>query len=255
MLEEMAALEKNKTWELVSLPKGKKPVNYKWVYNVKQDPNGKIERYKARLVAKGYSQTYGIDYDETFALVVKMKMSTVRTLISCAANFGWPLYQLDVKNAFLHGVLWEEVYMETPPGFGTSQTHGKVLRLRKSLYELKQSPRAWFDRFRRAMCGMGYTQCNGDHNVFYRHFYRHSGRHIMILSVYVDDIIITGDDTFEMSQLKQKLSKEFEAKDLGQLRYFLGIEIVRSPKGIVLSQRKYVLDLLSDVGMLGCRVA
>jgi hypothetical protein len=98
---------------------------------------------------------------------------------------------------------------------------------------------------------MGYTQCNGDHTVFYRH----SGRHITILSVYVDDIIITGDDSFEMSQLKQKLSKEFEVKDLGQLRYFLGIEIARSPKGIVLSQRKYVLDLLSDVGMLGCRVA
>jgi hypothetical protein len=249
MLEEMAALEKNKTWELVSLPKGKKPVNCKWVYTVKQDPNGKIERYKARLVAKGYSQTYGIDYDETFAPVAKM--STVRTLISCAANFGWPLYQLDVKNAFLHGDLREEVYMEIPPGFGTSQTHGKVLRLRKSLYGLKQSPRAWFDRFRRAMCGMGYTQCNGDHTVFYRH----SRRHITILSVYVDDIIITGDDTFEMSQLKQKLSKEFEVKDLGQLKYFLGIEIARSPKGIVLSQRKYVLDLLSDVGMLGCRVA
>jgi hypothetical protein len=162
-------------------------------------------------------------------------MSTVRTLISCAANFGWPLYQLDVKNAFLHGDLREEVYIEIPHGFGTSQTHGKVLRLRKSLYGLKQSPRAWFDRFRRPMW--------------------HSGRHNTILSVYVDDIIITGDDSFKMSQLKQKLSKEFEVKDLGQLRYFLGIKIARSPKGIVLSQRKYVLDLLSDVGMLGCRVA
>ena len=154
-----------------------------------------------------------------------------------------------MKNAFLHGDLQEEVYMEIPPGFGTSQTHGKVLRLRKSLYGLKQSPRAWFDRFRRAMCVMGYTQCNGDHTVFYRH----SEWHITILAVYVDDIIITGDDIVEIAQLKKKLSKEFEVKDLGQLRYFLGIEIARSPKGIVLSQRKYVLDLLSDTGMLGCR--
>jgi len=157
MLEELAALEKNKTWELVPSPMGKKIVSCKWVYTVKQNPDGKIERYKARLVAKRYSQTYGIDYDETFAPVAKM--STVRTLISCATNFDWPLYQLDVKNAFLHGDLHEEVYMEIPPGFATAQTKGKVLRLKKSLYGLKQSPKAWFDRFKRAMCGMGYSQC------------------------------------------------------------------------------------------------
>ncbi|XP_052141858.1 uncharacterized protein LOC127761587 [Oryza glaberrima] len=232
MMEEMSALEKNKTWELVPFPTGKKVVSCKWVYAVKQDPLGKVERYKARLVAKGYSQTYGIDYDETFAPVAKM--STVRTLISCAANFDWPLYQLDVKNAFLHGDLQEEVYMEIPPGFSTSQTKGKVLRLKKSLYGLKQSPRAWFDRFRRAMCGMGYKQCNGDHTLFYRH----RGKKIAILAVYVDDIIITGDDTQEIAQLKENISKEFEVKDLGQLKYFLGIEIARSPRGIVLSQRK-----------------
>jgi len=119
MLEELAALEKNNTWDLVPFPVGKKVVSCKWVYTVKQNPNGKIERYKARLVAKGYSQTYGIDYDETFAPIAKM--STVRTLISCAANFEWPLYQLDVKNAFLHGDFQEEVYMEIPHGFETKE--------------------------------------------------------------------------------------------------------------------------------------
>nr|ABA94354.1 retrotransposon protein, putative, unclassified [Oryza sativa Japonica Group] len=247
MLDELEALEKNKTWDLVPFPKGKKIVNYKWVYTVKQNPDGKVERYKARLVAKGYSQTYGIDYDETFAPVAKM--STVRTLISCAANFDWPLHQLDVKNAFLHGDLQEEVYMDVPPGFATSQTKGKVLRLKKSLYGLKQSPRAWFDRFRRAMCAMDYKQCNGDHTVFYHH----CGDHITILAVYVDDMIITGNDCLEITRLKRNLSKEFEVKDLGQLRYFLGIEIARSPRGIVISQRKYVLDLLSETGRLGCR--
>jgi hypothetical protein len=169
-----------------------------------------VERYKARLVVKGYSQTYGIDYDETFAPVAKM--STVRTLISCATNLDWPLHQLDVKNAFLHGDLQEEVYMDIPPGFATSQTKGKVLRLKKSLYGLKQSPRAWFDRFRRAMCGMGYKQCNGDHTVFYCH----KGCHTTILAVYVDDMIITWDDSIEIARLKENLSKEFEVKDLGQ---------------------------------------
>jgi len=188
MSEELRALEKNKTWEFVKLPEGKKAVSCKWVFTVKQNPEGKVERYKARLVAKGYSQTYGIDYDETFAPVAKM--STVRTLISCAANFDWPLHQLDVKNAFLHGDLQEEVYMEIPPGFSKPEAVGKVCRLKKSLYGLKQSPRAWFDRFRRALCGMGYKQCNGDHTVFYQHF----GRPIVVLAVYVDDIIITSDD-------------------------------------------------------------
>jgi Reverse transcriptase (RNA-dependent DNA polymerase) len=139
MLEELGALDKNETWELVSLPPGKKAVGCKWVFTVKQNPEGRVERYKARLVAKGYNQTYGIDYDETFAPVANM--STIRTLISLAANGRWKLHQLDVKNAFLHGDLLEEVYMEVPPGFGTKQTVGKVCRLKKSLYGLKQSHR------------------------------------------------------------------------------------------------------------------
>src|SRR6266540_5801944 len=249
MEEELEALCKNKTWVLTALPAGKKAVSCKWVYTVKQNAEGKVERYKARLVARGYSQTYGIDYDETFAPVAKM--NTVRILISCAANFGWLLHQLDVKNAFLHGDLQEEVYMEIPPGFSTSETDGKVCRLKKSLYGLKQSPRAWFDKFRRAVCNIGYGQCNGDHTLFYRHL---KGK-ITILAVYVDDIIITGDDKEEIARLKECLSKAFEVKDLGRLKYFLGIEVARSAEGIALSQRKYTLDLLNDAGMLGCRTA
>ena len=138
-----------------------------------------------------------------------------------------------MKNAFLHGNLEEEVYIEVPPGFSNKQTIGKVCKLKKSLYGLKQSPRAWFDRFRHAVCDMGYSQCSGDHTVFYRH----KGSYITILAVYVDDIVITGDDVEEIRGLKERLGKAFEVKDLGQLRYFLGIEIARSSKGIILSQR------------------
>jgi Reverse transcriptase (RNA-dependent DNA polymerase) len=201
------------------------------------------------LVAKGYSKTYGIDYDETFTPVAKM--STIQTLISLAANEGWKLHQLDVKNVFLHGDLLEEVYMEVPPDFGTKQIVGKVCTLKKSLYGLKQFPRVWFDRFRKAMIGMWYRQTNADHTIFFR---RH-GAHITVLAVYVDDKIISGNDESEIALLKKKLGKEFEVKDLGQLRYFLGIEITRGVEGIVSSQRKYVLDLLTETGMLGCRPA
>ena len=124
MQEELQALKKNDTWELVPLPAGKQAVGCKWVYTVKQTPEGKVDRYKARLVAKGYSQTYGIDYDETFAPVAKM--STVRTLVLCAINFNWPLHKLDVKNAFLDWNLQEEIYIDILLGFGTPQMIEKV---------------------------------------------------------------------------------------------------------------------------------
>jgi hypothetical protein len=211
MLEEMEALEKNNTWEVVELPKGKEPVGCKWVYTIKQNPDGKVDRYKARLVAKGYTQTYGVDYEQTFAPVAKI--NTIRTLISCAVNLDWHLHQLDVKNAFLHGDLHEEVYMHIPPGFATAKTEGKVLKLHRSLYGLKQSPRAWFDRFRKAVLKLSYKQSNADHTLFYKK----KGNMLTILIVYVDDIVITGNDIAGIEELKQQLKREFEVKDLGQL--------------------------------------
>ena len=172
-------------------------------------------------------------------------MNSIRILISCAANLGWNLHQLDVKNAFLHGNLEEEVYMDVPPGFSSHITEGKVCKLKKTLYGLKQSPRAWFGRFHSAMIKFGFKQTNSDHTMFVK---RQRGK-ITLLIVYVDDIIVTGDDEDEINSIKKRLATEFEVKDLGLLRYFLGIEVARSSYGIVLSQRKYVLNLLSDTGM------
>lgn len=140
--------------------------------------------------------------------------------------------------------------MEPPPGF-VDKFGVKVCRLKKSLYGLKQSPRAWFERFTTFIKSQGYTQGQADHTLFIKS----SGVKVAILIVYVDDIILTGDNLEEMSILKQKLATEFETKDLGQLRYFLGMELARSRKGIVVSQRKYVLDLLKETGMSGCRPA
>ena len=146
----MTALQKNKTLELVSLPEGKKNVGCRWVFTNKQKLDGLIDKCKARLVARGFTQTHGVDYEATFALVAKI--NTIRVLLSLAANLDWHLQQYDVKNAFLHGDLKEEVYMSMPPGYDAPHTSGSVVcRLKKALYGLKQSPFAWFGRFRFTM--------------------------------------------------------------------------------------------------------
>nr|KYP41064.1 Retrovirus-related Pol polyprotein from transposon TNT 1-94 [Cajanus cajan] len=247
---EMEALNKNRTWELVTLPPGKKPVGCKWVYAVKYRANGTIERYKARLVAKGFTQTYGVDYLETFAPVAKM--NTVRVILSLAASYDWDLQQFDVKNAFLHGDLEEEIYMELPPGYNGQVAAGTVCKLRKALYGLKQSPRAWFGRFTKVMTSLGYKQSQGDHTLFIKHSV--SGG-VTILLVYVDDIIVSGDDKREQQLLSECLATEFEIKTLGRLKYFLGIEVAHSKKGIFISQQKYITDLLKETGKTGCRPA
>lgn len=235
--EEITALEKNDTWELTLLPPGKKTVGCRWLFTVKHNADGSVERLKARLVARGYTQTYGIDYQETFAPVAKQ--NTIRVLLFLAANSNWPLHQLDVKNAFLNGELSEEVYMDIPPGFEDQQTRGKVCKLKKSLYGLKQSPLAWFSRFSQVLKKFGYSQSQAYHTLFSK--LSQDGR-ITILSVYVDDIVITGDNHEDIISLKKVLASEFEVKDLGNLKYFLGMEVSRSHKGISVSQRKYTLD-------------
>ncbi|KAJ0589411.1 putative RNA-directed DNA polymerase [Helianthus annuus] len=249
MKSEMEALMKNDTWEKCVLPLGKKTVGCRWVFTIKHKPDGTIERYKARLVAKGYTQTYGVDYSETFSPVAKI--DTIRVLFSIAANEGWPLHQFDVKNAFLHGELKEEVYMEAPPGFNENFKTKEVCRLKRTLYGLKQSPRAWFGRFTLAMKGYGFQQSNSDHTLFLKR----KGKLVTCLIIYVDDMIITGNDEEEMKKLKANLFTEFEMKDLGRLKYFLGIEVLRSKQGIFICQKKYVLDLLAEIGMVDCKPA
>ena len=247
MIEEMQALDANGTWTLVDLPVGKRAIGCKWVFAIKMNPDGSVARLKARLVAKGYAQTYGVDYSDTFSPVAKL--TSVRLFISMAATHDWPLHQLDIKNAFLHGDLQEEVYVEQPPGFVAQGEYGKVCRLHKSLYGLKQSPRAWFGKFSQAVEEFGMHKSKSDHSVFYKR----STSGIILLVVYVDDIVITGSDSVGISALKSFLHTQFHTKDLGELKYFLGVEVMRSKKGILLSQRKYVLDLLTETGKLGAK--
>jgi len=248
MIDEMNALESSSTWKLVPLPHGKSKVGCRWVFAIKVGPDGQVDRLKARLVAKGYTQIYGLDYSHTFSPVAKM--ASVRFFLSMAAMNHWPLYQLDIKNAFLHGDSEEEIYMEQPPGFIAQGEYGLVCKLQKSLYGLKQSPRAWFGKFSKVIQQFGMIRSETDHSVFFK---RSSLNQVIYLVVYVDDIVITGNDQEGIKDLKQHLFSNFQTKDLGRLRYFLGIEVAQSQEGIAISQRKYVLDILEETGMLDCK--
>ncbi|KAL0540368.1 hypothetical protein IC582_024605 [Cucumis melo] len=223
MNDELQALEKTHTWDYVDLPPGKRPIGCKWIYKIKTHSDGTIERYKARLVAKGYSQEYGIDYEETFAPVARM--TSVRSLLAVAAAKQWPLLQMDVKNAFLNGTLFEEVYMKPPPG--TSSPPHKVCLLRRALYGLKQAPRAWFATFSSTITQLGFTSSPHDTALFTRH----TPQGIVLLLLYVDDMIITGNDPQAISDLQHYLGQHFEMKDLGSLNYFLGLEVSRRSDG------------------------
>ena len=162
MVDEMAALHSN-AWDLVVLPSGKSTVGCCWVYTVKVDPDGQVDCLKARLVAKGYTQVYGSNYGDTFSPIAKIAF--VHLLLSMAVMCSWPLYQLDIKNVFLHGDLAKEVYMEQPPGFITQGESGLVCRLRRSPYGLKQSPRAWFNCFSSVVQEFGMFRNTTDHFV------------------------------------------------------------------------------------------
>ena len=247
MDEELAALNSRGTWELVPRPPSTSIVTCRWVFSVKHNPDGTVARHKARLVARGFTQTYGIDYSDTFSPVARM--SSIRILFSIAINKNWSLRQLDVKNAFLYGDLTEAVFMEQPPGY-VVQGEKMVCRLKKAIYGLKQSPREWFEKFSDIAKKGGFQRCTVDHSVFFRH--TQTGG-VVIMAVYVDDIILTGSDDQGIHAAQTFLQSHFVCRDMGRPRYFLGIEFAYRPQEVSLSQRKYVLDLLQETGQLGCK--
>ncbi|KAI3750087.1 hypothetical protein L2E82_20712 [Cichorium intybus] len=213
---------------------------------IKYKSNGEVERYKARLVAKGFNQREGIDFEETFSPVAKMV--TVRIVITLVINSGWSLFQLDINNAFLYGNLDEDVYMVQPQGYH-SKGDVRVCKLLKSLYGLKQAPRKWNERLCSALFEFGFKQSLNDYSLF---MYS-TDKCVVFLLVYVDDIILTGNDVLEITKVKSFLKSHFLIKELGKLKFFLGIEVIDVKNGVCLTQRKYCLELLHEFGMLACK--
>ena len=218
---EIEAIEKNETWSLTELPVGHKVIGLKWVFKLKKNSNGEIIKYKARLVAKGYTQQQGVDFDEVFAPVARL--DTVRVILAVAANRGWRVDHLDVKSAFLNGELQEEVYVAQPEGYVVQGKESFVYKLHKALYGLRQAPRAWNTCLDKSLKNLGFMKCTQEQAVYIR---GEIGANI-IIGVYVDDLIVTGEDAETIADFKKKMFGEFDMSDLGMLHYYLGIEVAQ----------------------------
>ena len=249
MREEFDALQRNRTWQLVPRPPRANVITGKWVFRHKTRPDGSLERYKARWVVRGFRQRAGVDFTDTFAPVVKP--GTIRAVLQLAVSRAWPVHQLDVSNAFLHGHLDEQVFCQQPTGFVDTDYPDHVCLLSRSLYGLKQAPRAWYQRIAAFLQQQGFRSTRSDASLFVYH----QGHATAYLLLYVDDIILTASSPALLQQITARLGTEFALKDLGALHYFLGIEVVRRATGFFLHQQKYAYELLERAGMLNCKPA
>ncbi|GJY73089.1 ribonuclease H-like domain, reverse transcriptase, RNA-dependent DNA polymerase [Tanacetum coccineum] len=246
MKVELDSINRNNTWELTTLPKGHKAIGLKWVFKTKKDANGNIIKHKARLVAKGYIQQHGIDFEEVFAPVARME--TIRLLLAIAANNKWEVHHLDVKSAFLHGDLKEEVYVTQPEGFVKRQDNGKVYRLIKALYGLRQAPRAWNIKLDNTLKSLDFKKCALEQAIYTKT----SKDSTLLIGVYVDDLIITGTPKKEIDKFKAQMEEKFEMSDLGLLAYYLGIEVTQTEGDISIRQSAYAIKILKEAGMIDC---
>ncbi|KAK2448130.1 secreted RxLR effector protein [Trifolium repens] len=245
MKSEIDSMYTNQVWNLVEPPVGVRPIGCKWVFKKKTDMDGKVHTYKARLVAKGYKQIHGVDYDETFSPVAMLK--SVRILLAIAAYHDYEIWQMDVKTAFLNGNLLEDVYMTQPEGFDIPNEAHKICKLQRSIYGLKQASRSWNLRFDETVTKYGFIK-NEDEPCVYK---KVSGSKIVFLVLYVDDILLIGNDVPTLQQVKTWLGNCFSMKDLGEAAYILGIRIYRdrSQRLLGLSQSTYIDKVLKRFNM------
>ncbi|CAI7739872.1 unnamed protein product [Closterium sp. NIES-53] len=243
MESELKSIEENGTWEFVELPEGRKAITSKWLFKIKSDANGNIERYRSRLVAKGYKQKEKVVYKELFAPVVKP--TTLRILLTGSAIKGWVVKQMDVTTAFLNGVVEEEIFMAQPEGFDDGS--GRVLKLKKALYGLKQARRQWYLKLRRVLEEIGFTPSTADHSLFMLG----EGEQRSFMVVYVDDILIFSPSSDLVKEVMLKLQDKFKCKALGDVSFYLGLHIERDveKRCMRVHQRKYLEALAANFGL------
>lgn len=223
------------------------------MFKIKRKADGIVERFKARLVAKGYNPFYGVDYLDSFSPVEKMV--AIQFMFALATIKRWEIHQLDVNNAFLHGHLSDKIYMDVPQGYTKGQQgdtkgqQGEVCKLTRSLYGLKQASREWNSELCSKLSDFGLSQSSFDHCLFTMQ----DTKGFLAMLVYVDDVLITSSNPSLITQLKEYLDSRFTIKDLGPAKYFLGMEIIQDLSGLHLCQRKYIQDILEDVGLKGCK--
>ncbi len=248
MQEEYDSLLINNTWSLVPFPKGRKPISCKWVFKLKHGVDGEIERYKARLVARGFTQKIRLDYNETFAAVAKFV--SIRCILALAAIEDMEIHQMDVKIAFFNGDLEEEIYMEQPKGF-THEGEHLACKLHKSLYGLKQSLRAWNQKLDPFLKSIEFTRSDADFNVYVAQVEDVK----FFIVVNVDDLILVCNNKYKVLQVKEELSRKFEMKDLGDLHFFLGMEVERDRAQCLLyiNQIGYLKEILKRFHMEDCK--
>src|SRR6185295_19239078 len=247
MQEELLQFERNKVWRLVPCPKDRDIIGNRWVIRNKLDDLGTVVRNKARLVTQGYNQQEGIDYDETFAPVARLE--AIRLLVAYVVHKGIKLFQMDVKTAFLNGILEEEVYVKQPPGFEDVSHPDHVYFLDKALYGLKQAPRAWYDRLAKFLLKNGYRREVIDRTLFILE----EECEILVVQVYVDDIIFSSTNLALVDKFKDLMSSEFEMSMIGELSIFLGLQITQKEDGIQIHQQKYLKELLKKFLMETCK--
>ncbi|KAL8116656.1 hypothetical protein AgCh_022995 [Apium graveolens] len=249
MQEELNEFERNKVWTLVPRPKNRSVVGTKWVFRNKSDSDGIITRNKARLVAKVYFQQEGIDYDETFAPVARLE--AIRIFLAYAAHKKFTIFQMDVKSNFLNGELEEEVYVEQPPGFVDSKLPNHVYRLDKALYGLKQAPRAWYETLAQFLLESGFNKGTID-KIF---FYLNHRKDLLLVQIYVYDIIFGSTNDRLCKKFAKLMQSRYQMSMMGELSYFMGLQVKQNEEGTFIFQSKYTRNLLKKFGMQDCSSA